>query len=316
MTYTFVPFTQEHLQPAVELFIQSYQREQAHNPLLPSRVMEEPTWIYSALQAQLANRGIAVIEQNQLLSYMVTGGQFPWKGQRAAIVPEYCHCAMETRKPELYQGMYLQLAQEWVNQHCHLHLIGHFAHDAQLQEVLYSMGFGAIVGERLRDCSDVYTDNGLAISSEQDPVKFVDLHLEHIQYYSKSPIFIKKSIDRQEALADLQTHAERGDIFFVYYEQHQPCAYMIVGQSTSGGEGFLLQQTNTAQIKSAYTRLEYRGKGIGSALLQRAIQWSRQRGHERIFVEHETANLAGGNFWSRYFAPYLYFSMRYIDNRL
>jgi GNAT superfamily N-acetyltransferase len=316
MTYTFVPFTQEHLQPAVELFIQSYQREQVHNPCLPSRVMDEPTWIYTALQAQLANRGIAVIEHNRLLAYMVTGDQFPWKGQQAAIVPEYCHGAIETRKPELYQGMYLHLAHEWVSLDCHLHLIGHFAHDARLQEVFYQLGFGAIVAERLRDGSDIDTGYDLAISSEQDPGKFVDLHLEHIQYYPKSPIFILRSADRKEALADLQTHAARGDVFFVYYEQHQPCAYVIVGQSTSGGEGFLLQQTNSAQIKSAYTRPDCRGRGIGSALLQRAIQWSRQQGYERVFVEHETANLAGGSFWSRYFNPYLYFSMRYIDNRL
>ena len=91
---------------------------------------------------------------------------------------------------------------------------------------------------------------------------------------------------------------------------------MIVGESKIGGEGFLLQKTNTAQIKSAYARTEMRDKGIGKALLQRAIQWSQQQGYERIFVEHETANLAGSRFWSKYFHPYLYYSMRYIDNNL
>jgi GNAT superfamily N-acetyltransferase len=316
MTYSFGYFTQEYLQPAVELFIQSYQREQAHNPYLPSRALDEPSWIYTSLQAQLANQGITIIERNRLLAYMVTGGQFPWKGQQAVIVPEYCHCAVETRRQELYQSMYLQLAQEWVKQHCHLHLIGHFAHDTLLQEILYQMGFGAIVAERIRDDSDIDTEPDLAIRSEQDPGKFVDLHLEHIQYYANSPIFILRSSDRKEALVDLQKHAAHGDVFFVYYEQHQPCAYLVVGQSTSGGEGFLLQQTNTAQIKSAYTRPDCRGKGIGSALLQCAIQWSKQQGYKHIFVEHETANLTGCNFWSKYFNPYLYFSMRYIDNRL
>jgi GNAT superfamily N-acetyltransferase len=89
-----------------------------------------------------------------------------------------------------------------------------------------------------------------------------------------------------------------------------------VGKSTIDGEGFLLQETNTAQIKSAYTRPEMRGKGIGVALLQRAIEWSQQQGYERVFVEHETANIAGSRFWSRYFTPYLYYSMRYVDNQL
>jgi GNAT superfamily N-acetyltransferase len=105
-------------------------------------------------------------------------------------------------------------------------------------------------------------------------------------------------------------------VFLVYYEQDEPSAYMIVGTSTIGGEGFLLEQTNTAQIKSAYARPEIRGKGIGAALLQRAIAWSLQQGYERIFVEHETANVYGGNFWCSYFSPYVYASMRYIDTTL
>jgi GNAT superfamily N-acetyltransferase len=117
-------------------------------------------------------------------------------------------------------------------------------------------------------------------------------------------------------LAELEAHAQQGDTFFVYDEQDEPCAYMIVGESTIDGEGFLLEQTNTAQIKSAYARPEVRGKGIGTALLQRAIAWSQQQGYARLFVEHETANIYGGNFWSSHFRPYLYASMRYIDTTL
>jgi GNAT superfamily N-acetyltransferase len=91
---------------------------------------------------------------------------------------------------------------------------------------------------------------------------------------------------------------------------------MIVGNSTIDGEGFLLQNTNTAQIKSAYARPDIRRKGIGKALLQRGIAWSQAHGYERIFVEHETANFSGSIFWQKYFNPYLYFSMRYIDNTI
>jgi GNAT superfamily N-acetyltransferase len=140
--------------------------------------------------------------------------------------------------------------------------------------------------------------------------------MEHIRYYSKSPIFISRSTNPSSALNDLKTHAQDGDAFFAFYEQSEPCAYVIIGESSITGEGFLLQNTKTAQIKSAYARTEFRGKGIGQAMLQHAIQWAQQHGYARVFVEHETANVAGGNFWSRYFTPYLYFSMRYIDSTL
>lgn len=313
MTYTLVPFTQEHLQPATELFVENYRSEQAHSPLLPARVMDEPRWIRDALQAKLTNPGVAVVEQDCLLAYMVTGAQFPWKGQQAALVPEYCHSARVTQKRELYQRLYMALAQTWVNQQIHLHLIGHFAHDTILQETLYQLGFGAIVAERLRACSAVEPGHELAIALEEDVSKLIALQIEHNRYYPQAPIFIQKPTEKQEVLAALEAQAQQGDHFFVYYEQDEPYGYMIVGESTRGGEGFLLEQTKTAQIKSAYVRAAGRGQGIGTALLQRVIAWSQAQGYERIFVEHETANFYGGNFWSKYFDPYLYFSMRYID---
>ena len=316
MPYTLVPLTQEYLEPAVELFIRNYKYEQEHSPLLPSRVIDEPTWIYGVLQSTLANPGVVVVEQNHVLAYMVTGDQFLWKGQQAAIIHEYCHSAIATKKRELYQRMYMYLAQEWVNHHHHLHLIRHFAHDTILQETLFHLGFGAILAERLRDFSAVDERQDVAISVEQDVSKLVTIQTEHNRYYPKAPIFILKPTETQDVLAELEEHAEQGDVFLVYYEQQEPCAYMIVGTSTIDGEGFLLQQTNTAQIKSAYARPAIRGTGIGTALLQRALQWSQQQGYERVLVEHETANIYGGNFWGKYFNPYVYVSMRYIDPTL
>jgi GNAT superfamily N-acetyltransferase len=316
MPSSLVPFTQDYLEPAVELFIASYKGEQEHSPLLPSRVIDEPAWIHGVLESKLANPGVVVVEQDRVLAYMLTGDQFQWKGQQAAIVLEYGHSAVVAQKRELYQRMYMALAQEWANQHIHLHLIRHFAHDTILQETLYQLGFGAILAERLRDCSSVDERSDMAIRVEQDVSKLITLQTEHNRFYPQAPIFIQKPTDTQEVRADLEAHAQQGDMFFVYDEQDEPCAYMIVGESTIGGEGFLLEQTNTAQIKSAYACPEARGKGIGAALLQRAIAWSQQQGYERIFVEHETANIYGGNFWGSYFSPYLYTSMRYIDTTL
>jgi GNAT superfamily N-acetyltransferase len=316
MPYSLIPFTQDYLEPAVQLFIESYTNEQEYSSLLPSRVVDDPAWIRGVLQSKLAHPGVAVVEQDRLLAYMLTGDQFEWKGQQAAIVLEYCHGAVVAQKRALYHRMYMHLAQEWVNNHIHLHLIRHFAHDTILQETLYQLGFGAILAERLRDCSPVAERQDVVIRVEQDVSKLITLQTDHNRYYPQAPIFIQKPTEMQHVLAELVAHAQQGDVFFVYDEQDEPCAYMIVGESTIGGEGFLLEQTNTAQIKSAYARPEFRGKGIGTALLQHAIEWSHQQGFERVFVEHETANIYGGNFWRTYFTPFVYASMRYIDTTL
>jgi len=314
--YSVVPFSRQYLEPATRLFAENYQQEQEHSPLLPSRVIVEPEWICHALEAHLTNPGVAIIEHDQLLAYMITGFQFSWKGQQAVLVPEYCHSSIARRKPELYQQMYMQLSQEWVENHIHLQMIGYFAHDTILQETLYQLGFGAILAERLRDCSALTEPQGVTIQEEKDVSKLINIQMEHNRYYAKAPIFIQKPTEIHEVLTELEAHIQQGDVFFVYYEQQEPCAYVIVGNSTIDGEGFLLQHTNTAQIKSAYARPNVRGKGIGAALVQHAIQWSRRQGYERVFVEHETANLSGGAFWRKYFTSYVYFSMRYIDNSI
>ena len=137
-----------------------------------------------------------------------------------------------------------------------------------------------------------------------------------MKYYPNSPIFIKKDSSRNAVITDLKSNVESGDVFLVYYEGNEPGAFFIVGESVQFGEGFLLQKTNSAQVKGAYVKPHLRSKGIGQVLLQKAVDWSKNKGYDRIFVEHETANYYGGNFWSKYFTPYMYFSLRYIDNTL
>lgn len=318
MPYHLVPFTQEHLDPAVDLFRESYRQEHEHSPVLPTRAMDDPAWIRDALSARLKHPGVAVMRGHDLAAYMVTGAQFAWKGQRTALVPEYAHSATATDKETLYQLMYMHLAQVWVEDHTHLHIIGYFAHDRILQETLYQLGFGAILAERLRDLSDINAPADINIVEEPDVHKLADLEIDHNRYYFRSPIFLTKDSDRSALLAGLDEHVKSGDVFFTYCEAGVPRAYFTVGgaDSTIQGEGFLLQGTNTAQIKSAYATPAMRSKGVGTALLNRAIQWAQAQGYARLFVEHETANFFGGHFWRKYFDPYLYYSMRYVDNTI
>ncbi len=313
MQPSLVPFTQDHLDAALDLFVETYRQEREHSPLLPSRAIDDPHWLREAIRSSLANPGVAAVYQGQLLAYMATGATFRWKRLRAALVPEYCHAAVVSNKHALYQLMYQGLAEDWAHNHIQLHTIGHFAHDSVIRETLYELGFGALIAERLRDLSDVCHRPDIEINATQDVDDLVDLDIEHSRYYAQSPIFVSKATEESEVRATLAAQVEQGDVFFVHYENQRACAYMTVGESAVGGEGFLLQNTRTAQIKSAYVQPRHRGTGIGTALLQRTISWSRQRGCERQFVEHETANILGGNLWRRHFTPYLYFSMRYID---
>ena len=314
--YDVVPFVQSYLEAAVNLFLDSYRDEQAKNPLLPSRAINEPEWILNSLKSLAGNDGVAILQKDRLIAYMVTGFMFPFKGQNAVLVPVFCHGSVAQDRQKLYQRMYMHVADEWAKNSRHIHIISHFAHDFVLQETLYQIGFGAFLVERIRDFSAIGENNRVEITEEKDFRKLVEIHEEHMQYYPDSPIFISKESEIKTAGTDLESHSKNGDVFLVYCERSKPCAYFIVDGLTEGDEGFLLKKTNTAQIKAAYVRSHLRGKGIGTALLQRSIEWAQKNSYKRLLVEHETANYYGGNFWRKYFNPYLYFSLRYIDNTI
>ena len=84
-----VPFTQNYLNDAVALFVENYAREREANPLIPSRVLDEPDWIVDVLKPISENPGVAVFNSDRLIAYMLTGFSFPFKGQRAVQVPVF-----------------------------------------------------------------------------------------------------------------------------------------------------------------------------------------------------------------------------------
>jgi GNAT superfamily N-acetyltransferase len=316
MSYHIKDFSAEDILSAVELFLQSYMREKEVNALMPDKIVTDPQLIIHSLNSQAKNPGVAVFSNGTLVAYMLTGATFTFKNQKAAMVPEYGHSAIEEDRRELYRLMYMKLSSSWIEQDIHLHIIGHFAHDEILNDILFQLGFGAILSEKLRDLSPVARDPNLVIKVENDLLKIFELEKELRQYARTAPIFIKKNTESEAIVSDLTNHLENGDVFLVFYDNDIPAGYFSVGTSNNTREGFLLQDANTAQVKLAFIKPSFRGKGAGTALLNEAIKWARDNGFERVFVEHETANHYGGKFWEKHFSSYLYFSIRYIDNTI
>jgi GNAT superfamily N-acetyltransferase len=314
-------FTEDHVDKAVDLFLKSYSWEREVNPLLPIHPLLEPKRIGNELRLiSQVGPGVAFFQEGKMISFMVTGKIFSFKGQKAALIPEYAHGTeidMDVPWDCLYRQMYKELSAQWLKEGIHLHLLGFLAHDQELKNILFQLGFGAIIAERIRDLSDIHTiGGGLAPERVGDPDKLEEIHREHHAFYPESPIFIKKSLEKEELRKELQSYNDNGDALFAYPEKEGIGGYLAVGESTGNREGFLLQNTNTAQIKTAYVKPELRHQGVGTLLLNKGIEWARQEGFDALIVEHETANTFGSAFWGKYFEPYVYFAMRYIDNTL
>jgi GNAT superfamily N-acetyltransferase len=312
-----------------QIFLDNYRKESKVSFLLPSSSQflsgenSLKNLIRNYIRRDLLDHPGFVIfdsqKEERLLGFMITGHIFDFKGQKTVMVPEYCHGTLGNQhdRKRIFQRLYQKCSQIWVDQGCFLHLIGSFYHDEILKNTLFHLGFGAIIAERLRDLSHSEikpSGSDLPVTAATNVEDLIEIEREHNLFYPESPIFITKSTDREEIRRNLENHFGKGDVIFTYRDKDKVQGYLTVGESEEDGEGFLLRNTNTAQIKSAFVYPEYRGREIGAALLQKAVEWSGEMGYDRIFVEHETANIFGGNFWSKHFEPYLVFSMRYVEN--
>jgi len=309
------PLGEGNLGGALELLRNAYAAEREHSPLLPPVLLGDPLRAEPGLRAVLARGAVGAWLDDRLVGFMGVAACFPFKGLRAALVGEMAHAAApDAPTAAIYEALYTALGGALRVEGAPLHIVAHFAGDDVLRATLYRLGFGAFLAEELRDLSPVAAPRAVTARREDDVSAVVDLDVEHRAYYRSPPIFLVKDTGKDAAERDLAAARKDGAVVFVHDDDDGRIdAYFIVGPCAGVGEGRLLRGTNSAQVLSAYARPGARGRGIGAALLDACVTWARERGFDRLMVEHETANLAGSAFWGRHFRPYLTFSMRYAE---
>lgn len=62
-----------------------------------------------------------------------------------------------------------------------------------------------------------------------------------------------------------------------------------------------------------FIKSNYRGRGLGAALLAFANNRIKESGIDRVFVTHGTVNPTARAFWDKYFTNYAYTIIREID---
>ena len=316
------PTRPEMADEAFTLFAAAYRRARRRRPWVPELANDQEARLRARVRRAFSFPGVVAWRNGRMVGYLIASPIFEVRGLPATLIPEHAHAVAPGDERALYGPLYASAIEARVREGARLHLIGRFAGEAATGEALEELGFGAIVAERLRDLADVPDSSttragpSVRIEAHSASASWDDvaaIAAEHARYYAQSPIFLRKEASVEAAREDLEAHRQAGDRLFVARIDDAIGAYLIVGPCAGETEGRLLAGTRTAQVRSAYARPELRRHGIGSALLQRAVRWARDTGYERLFVEHETANLEGGAFWRRHFSPFLRVSMRYVE---
>lgn len=313
MGYKSIPLTESDIPIASRFVEAAYDAEKKANPILPPTMFGNNEEIIKYIKNCIPNGAVALEDKGRIVGFMAIFSIFSFKGQKAVLINEISHGSHGKKKYLIYQKLYESLGNTLKQLNSKIHIMAHFHIDTPLLNVLFQLGFGAFLAERVRSLNTIPNAPKVKLDQYNDFENIIDLESEHTSYYQQSPIFLKKDCSKSNVIAKLGKRQAHDDVLFTYSENGRPMAYSIVGKCTGDQNGFTLKDTNTAQIMSFYSTPSVRGKGIGKALLNRSIEWARDQGYSRLFVEHETANIYGGNFWQKYFNLYLYFSMRYID---
>jgi GNAT superfamily N-acetyltransferase len=316
MSIEIVPFTDDHLENAASMVAARYQAERNLKPSLPVRFGDSASVLPLLRKLAQSGPGIAGIRDGEFAGFLLASLAL-LRGIRTAYSPDFGHAAHAACSRDIYRSMYASLSRGWLAHGCFSHAITFFASEREAIDTWFSLGFGLIVIDALRDVSPpegriAAVEIRAATPEDVDLIMTLELPLR--RHLAAAPVFLPLIMEKGRESRErwLSDPAKR---LWLASQDGAVTAYMSLEPSRS--EVMPISNEATVAITGAYTREGLRGRGIGTALLSRALDWARSAGYQHCSVDFESANIPGSRFWLRKgFRPVCYSLCRRIDSRL
>jgi GNAT superfamily N-acetyltransferase len=309
MSLQIASLQEKHLEEAAALVTARYKALRGQMPLLPSRY-EQAGAILPRLRDLAARAPGVVALRGGRLSGFLTAMTIPdFLGRQSAYSPEWANGAEPGASRRVYEEMYAHLAARWVADGSLTHLVTMLAHDREAIEGWHWLGFGlaAVDGVRALEAVDgAAADVAVRRASAEDIEDATALDEALSRHMAAAPIFWLH--EPQVCEAWLQ---EPANALWLAYDGGEAAGSIGIGPANPEACA-IVQDEKTASIVSAFTRESARGRGIATALLNRALEWARAEGYQRCAVDFEPMNSPAVRFWTRSFAPVCYSLMRCI----
>jgi GNAT superfamily N-acetyltransferase len=317
MPFEILPLMDEHLEDAAALFVERYAEMRTHVPYLPAHFEDADAIL--PLLSEVAGRspGVVALRDTKLVGFLVGLVLANYRGKRAVWSPEWANAAVGENSQAVYVRMYTELSARWVANGCFMHLISILAHQRDLINRLQWLGFGLMAADAMRDLGPVEGDIAVVEiqrASLDDIEQAMRLGEALQRYMASAPIFLAFAENHGRAYYS-ELLSSTDNVFWLARHDGEAVSFLSLRPSNPGAAD-IVQDERIVNITGAFTAERLRGRGIGAALLQRALAWARAAGYESCAVDFEPENVTGAHFWLRHFQPVCLSLARHVDERI
>lgn len=313
MSLQLASLQEEHLEDAAALVAGRYKVLREKVPLLPFRYEEVETIVGMLRDLGEESSGVVAMRGKRLVGFLAGVVLPEFLGKRSVYSPEWANGAELGESRRIYEEMYRHLAAHWVADGCFTHVVSMLGHDRAGIEGWQWLGFGLAAVDGVREpklVAGVTAEVEVRQASIEHAGEVAPLLEGLAQHLVTAPTFWIHEQEEPEAWL-----AKPGHGLWLAYEAGEAVGCMGLEAGYRGGCE-VLQDEQTVSVELAFTREEARGRGIGTALLNRALTWAQVEGYKRCAVDFESMNILAARFWLRWFEPVCYSLIRCIDERV
>ncbi len=311
-----IPFHNEFLEEAYELFVKKYQRMVKKNKLLPKKYLKKEE-IISRLEYISKNyKGVVAISNHQVVGYLTGFLVDDFKSSHKGIyTPEWGHASLDD-DISVFNEMYQVMFEQWIQKGACLHAITILEDEEGLKKNLFYYGHGLLVIDTLRNVGPISNINEnimVRLASFEDVSNLIDIMREHQQYLLHSPTFLYDD----ENIEDMVKEFMKDDSIKTFIALYEDKIVGMMNVLLKGGDSATIaRDDDILKISSTHVLGEYQNQSIAKTMLHEVNRFAIDNGYNKLSVDFESANLKARGFWLKHFDIICYSLIRYIDDRI
>lgn len=308
----------EDIPAMVRLFTSQYRHHVMENPILPHRYLdlavneEMIRWLFENYD------GVVALVDEEVVGYM--GGIIVphFKGTGTGIyTPEWGHCVDSRYIPHLYDFLLYHLDQYWRDIPYYRHGISFLGEQNHVMKHFFMSGYGLSVVDGLVPTSEAQYTSGkyeIRMANVYDWNALIALVQDYGDMARSYPLYL--NLHPEQLVEELEEDLQDPLTTLWVAERNRKIVGILKTTEACKESCTIVRDRKTLGIGLLVVHPSLRRMGIGTDLLKHIIRWANQRGFERVTYAIETANVAGRNFFFKYFSPVCFTLIRYFDDRV